>query len=159
MEPKVFIIVLNWNNWSDTIGCLESLNKANYPNFEIVVVDNGSKEKMKIPVLQPGRYSPKIKVFYNKKNLGFSGGNNIGINYALNQGADYALLLNNDTIVDNNFLNELIEAAEKDEKIGILGPKIYYHKDPQMIWSAGGKIVSLGTRGIHIGLDEIDIHF
>ena len=119
MLPKVFIIILNWNNWVDTKDCLESLKTNGYQNCEVVVVDNGSDEKPEIT-------NPKIKVIYNKENLGFSGGNNVGIKYALENGADYVLILNNDTIASDDFLVKLVEAGESDKKIGFLGPKIYF---------------------------------
>jgi len=148
MLPKVFIIILNWDNWTDTKDCLKSLENNGYPNYEVVVVDNGSTEKFEIS-------DPKIKVIYNKENLGFSGGNNVGIKYALDNNADYVLLLNNDTIVNHNFLNKLVEIAEKDNKIGMVGPKIYF-PDSKKIWFAGGQINWLYNKGTMRGFDEID---
>ncbi len=95
---RVFIIVLHYKNWKDTNECLESLEKLDYDNCKIIVIDN------------------------DKDNPGFAGGMNIGIKKALKQKADYVLLLNNDVIVSPNFLKELVKAGEKDKKIGILGP-------------------------------------
>lgn len=98
----------------------------------------------------------KIIVDNDEKNRGFAGGNNIGIKKALEMGADYILLLNNDTIVEPDFLKKLVEAGEKDEKAGILGPVIYeYGTNPSAseagkIHFAGGKINRLYTKGIHI---------
>lgn len=122
--PKVFIIILHYGSLKNTNECLESLKKLDYPNFEILVVDNGAKEKFKNATIT------------NKENLGFAGGNNVGIKYALNRGTDYVLLLNDDTIVDPGFLKELIKTGESDKKNGILGP-------------IGGKINWLHTKGIH----------
>ena len=149
MNPKVFIIILNWNNWSDVIECLESLKNNDYPNYEVVIVDNGSKERPQAP-------SSDIKIIYNKKNLGFSEGNNIGIKYALENGADYVLLLNNDTIVSNNFLSKLVKVAESDKEIGMTAPKIYSYDQKDKIWFAGGKINWLYNKGEMKGYDEID---
>ncbi len=148
MFPKVFIIILSWNNWPDVKECLESIKNNDYPNYQVVIVDNDSKEKP-----QP---SPEIKIIYNEKNLGFSGGNNVGIKYALENGADYVLLLNDDTIVDSQFLTKLVEAGESDGNFGILGPKIYYYEDRNRIWSAGGKINWLCNKGTLKGWNEID---
>jgi len=148
MIPKVFIIIVNWNNWTDTLECLESLKNNDYLNYKVVIIDNGSKEKFQIS-------DSKVKVIYNKENLGFSGGNNVGIKYALENKADYILLLNNDTIVSNNFLSKMVEIAEKDNKIGIVGPKIYF-PDSKKIWFAGGKINWLYNKGIMKGFNEID---
>ena len=96
-------------------------------------------------------------IIKNEKNYGFAEGNNIGIRFALkNLNSDYILLLNNDTVVDKDFLNYMVETGEKDEKIGILGPKIYYYNDPQRIWCIGGKIDWKFARGLHVGTNEVD---
>ena len=149
MSPKVFIVIINWNNWPDVLECLESLKNNDYPNYQVVIIDNGSKEKPEPP-------SPEIKIIYNEENLGFSGGNNIGIKYALEQGADYVLLLNDDTIVSQDFLSKLVEIGESNEKFGMIGPKIYYYEDKNRIWSAGGKINWLYNKGEMKGYNEID---
>lgn len=141
-HPKVIIIILNWNGLEDTIECLESLKKITYPNYEVIVVDNGS-EGNDAQVLKE-RFGDYIQLIQNDKNYGFAEGNNIGIRYALaNSFPEYFLLLNNDTVVAHDFLTELVKTAESDGEIGIVGPKIYYYdfggrKD--VIWSAGGKI-------------------
>lgn len=99
----------------------------------------------------------RIFLIKNDKNYGFAEGNNIGIKFAVkNLNPDYVLLLNNDTVVDRDFLGELVETGEYDESIGIVGPKIYYYKDPQKIWCIGGKISWKFARGIHIGTNELD---
>lgn len=93
----------------------------------------------------------------NDKNYGFPGGNNTGIKFALKHlNPEYILLLNNDTVVEENFLDELIRKGESKEDIGILGPKIYYYDEPNTIWSAGCKISWKLSRGIQIGTGEPD---
>jgi GT2 family glycosyltransferase len=149
MSPKVFIIILNWNNWPDTLECLESLKNNDYPNYQVVIIDNGSQEKPPAP-------NPEIKIIYNRENLGFSGGNNVGIKYALGKGADYILLLNNDTIVSHDFSSKLVEAGESDERFGLLGPKIYFTDEPKKIWFAGGHVNWLYNKGEMRGFNEID---
>jgi len=149
MNPRVFIIILNWNNWLDTFECLESLKNNDYPNYEVVIVDNGSDEKPQSP-------NPDIKIIYNKENLGFSEGNNVGIKYALEHGADYVLLLNNDTVVSNDFLSKLVKAAESNEEIGMVGSKIYFYDQKDRIWFAGGKVNWLYNKGTMRGYNEID---
>jgi len=92
-----------------------------------------------------------------KKNYGFPGGNNVGIKLALeNINPNYILLLNNDTVVDHSFLKELVQEGESNKNIGILGPKIYYYNQPDIIWSAGCKISWKLARGIQIGSGEVD---
>jgi len=142
-QPKVSIIVLNWNGLEDTIECLESLKKIIYPNYEVIVVDNGSDGDDADILLK--KFGDHIHVIHNDKNYGFTGGNNIAIKYALKKDADYILLLNNDTIVAPDFLSRLVEVAASNPKIGLLGPKIYLYSEPNRIWFAGGKISFLST--------------
>jgi len=182
--PRVSIIILNWNGWKDTVECLESLYQITYPNYDVILIDNGSKDEsiQKIKEYCAGKikveskffeYNPDNKpikiieytreeaeagggkekeiahfpsnrrmiIIKNEKNYGFAEGNNIGIRYALKAlNPDYVLLLNNDTVVDKSFLGELVKVGEGDEKIGVVGPKIYYYDEPEEIWFVGGKI-------------------
>ena len=152
-SPKVFIIILNWNGYKDTIECLDSLKNLDYPNYEIVVVDNNSTDDSVIRIKQtlggsdpPRGVRPPHKLIVNKSNLGFSGGNNVGIQYALENGADDILLLNNDTVVEPNFLKKLIVTAENKTlvgsdppRVGILGPRINYFEQKDLVWFNGGK--------------------
>ena len=80
-HSKVSIIILNWNGLGDTIECLESLKKVAYPNYDVVVVDNGS-EGNDAQVLKE-KFGNYIHVIQNDKNYGFAGGVNIGIHYVL----------------------------------------------------------------------------
>lgn len=137
-HPKVSIIILNWNGVEDTIDCIESLKKITYSNYEIIVVDNAS-EGNDVEILKQ-KYKKEISIIENNDNKGFAIANNIGIKKALRKGTDYLLLLNNDTIVDSLFLDELIKISENNKQIGIIGPKIYYMNPPNKIWSIGGKI-------------------
>ncbi|MCP2605454.1 glycosyltransferase family 2 protein [Candidatus Aminicenantes bacterium AC-335-O07] len=153
MTPKISIIILNWNNYEDTKECLESLGKITYPNYEVIVVDNGSTD---------GSYERLKEEFFhhifirNEENFGFAKGNNMGIKYALKKKVNYILLLNNDTVVDKNFLEPLVKEAEKNEKIGIVGGKIYYYNTPKRIWYAGGKISLIKGGCVHYGAGDID---
>lgn len=153
MQKKVYIIILNWNGKNDTLECLKSLEKINYGNYKIIAVDNGSSDGS---VFEIKEKHPQTIIIENKKNLGFAGGNNIGIKYAINDEVDYVLLINNDTTVEENFLNELVNVGESDKKTGILGPKICYYDEPKIIWSAGGNVNWLKNKGVHIGLNEVD---
>jgi GT2 family glycosyltransferase len=151
--PKVAIIILNWNGLADTLACLESLYRMDYPNSEIIVVDNGSVDES-VPVI-PKRF-PAVTLIENGKNMGFTGGNNVGLRHALAQGADYALLLNNDTEVAPDFLRQLVQAMEADPTVGIAGPTIYYHEQADVIWSAGGAIDWRRGSTRMVGLNERD---
>ena len=136
--PKVSIIILNWNGYVDTIECLESLQKIDYQNYEVIIVDNASSGD-DVKILKD-RFGDYVHIIANSRNDGFPGGCNIGMRYALERGTDYLLLLNNDTIVDKCFLTELVKVAESDNSIGIAGSKLYYYRQPNRLQAVGGKI-------------------
>src|SRR5438270_5844521 len=120
-EPRVSIVMLNWNSYRVTLDCLLSLRKMDYRNFEVVLVDNGSVDGSPEKLLEN---APEIRLIKNATNLGFAGGSNVGIRDALRRGTDYVLLLNNDTIVALDFLSQLVHVTESDEKIGAASPKV-----------------------------------
>ena len=222
-KPKLAILILNWNGWKDTIECLESVFRISYPNYQVVVIDNGSTdgsiEKIKAwtegkqealtpeathplydlshpPVKKPIPYieynrkeaeaggNPELEnsLMINSKthlqtnpnnslnpttkypliliqtgaNLGFAGGNNVGIRYALKRRFDYVLLLNNDTMVDRNFIEPLIKVFQMKTKIAAVGSKVYYYDKPNVINFAGGKINLWKGTAPHIGINQID---
>jgi len=155
MYPKVSIIILNWNGLEDTIECLDSLKKVTYPNYSVIVVDNGSKGN-DVELLK-ARFGDYIKTIENDKNYGFAEGNNIGMRYALdNLDPNHVLLLNNDTVVDPEFLTELIKVSVSDPLIGIAGPKVYWYDEPAKLQSTGATINWYTGKTTLIGCDEID---
>jgi GT2 family glycosyltransferase len=153
VSPKITIIVLNWNGLVDTLECLESVGKIDYPNFEVVVVDNGSTDDSPNQIR---KHFPSVILFETGKNLGFAEGNNVGIGHALGHGAEYILLLNNDTVVNPQILNSFLDTSLLDPKAGILGAKIYYYSDPERIWYAGGKWDNKTCSFYHIGEGILD---
>lgn len=195
----VVIIILNWNGWKDTIECLESLFQITYPNYTVILVDNGSENDslLQIRAYCEGdihvdseyfTYNPKnkpIKLFEfsrkeaeelverfdeitalpsnqkiilikNEKNYGFAEGNNIGIRYAINVlSPEYFALLNNDTVVDKNFLNELVTFVLKKDNIAGLNPIVYYYHDPKRIQTMGIEIQNNFFKRLGIKLTRI----
>ena len=136
LQPSVAIIIINFNGIIDTIECLESLSRISYSNYRIILVDNASNSLGDIEKIQS---NSKIIFLRNDINLGFAGGNNIGIKYAQEQNFDYILLLNNDTTVDTNFLDELINSHIADKNRGISGALCLYYDFPDTIWQIGGR--------------------
>lgn len=136
MAPKVTIIILNWNGLSDTTECLTSLQSVTYPNFDVLVVDNDSSNN-ESKVLRE-RFGSFIEVLENSENFGFAKGNNLGIQRALDNSADYVLLLNNDTVVQPDFLDLLVDTAQSSNA-GIVGPKILVYSTDK-ISAVGGTI-------------------
>ena len=148
--PLVSIVIINWENWADTEACLISLEQNNYKNYSVIIVDNfsqdGSFEKIQEYTLKKKRF----KLIRTEYNLGFAGGVNVGIRDALGKGADYVLLLNNDTIVETDFLTNLVNTAEADSDTGMVSGKILYSHDKK-VWYMGGKIAWLRGGGYHPG--------
>ncbi|OGI28827.1 MAG: hypothetical protein A2288_00265 [Candidatus Moranbacteria bacterium RIFOXYA12_FULL_44_15] len=142
---KVFIVILNYNGRDVIKKCLASVFRVDYPNFEVVVVDNNSQDGS----FEMARSGFSKAIFIkNEENLGFSLGNNVGIRYALDRAADWVFLLNNDAEVDKDFLGKLVDAAEKDVAIGISSPVIF-EKDSGKIWFSGGKIKWFSMKAEH----------
>lgn len=156
MEDRIAIILVNYNGWKDTIECLYSLEKVNYKNFEVVVVDNASTDKSVEELIKYGdNANIQYQLIVEKENLGFAGGNNVGIRYALKQNFSYFLMLNNDTLVDSDFLNELLKPF-KNNKVGATIGEIYYAFNPRMIWYAGGEIDKRSLKPSHDRFKEIE---
>lgn len=152
--PLVYIIILNLNGLRDTLDCLESLKKLEYPNKKIIVVDNGSTDGSAATLKT--QY-PELILIENKINLGYAKGNNIGIKWAIQNGGDYIWLLNNDTIVDSRALINLVQVAEENPSSGIVGSKIYQIGNQKRIWFAGATINWGKGLSSHLGINEIDM--
>jgi len=133
-EPKVVVVVLNWNLKDDLAECLASLDRASYPNRQVVVVDNASTDGSAEMVRT--RF-PAARLIVNAQNLGFAAGNNVGLRYGLAQEATYLLLLNNDTVIAADMLTRLVAVAEAEQSLGILGPQILYYGTEDRVWYLG----------------------
>ena len=120
-KPRVAIIVLNYNGKPYVKRCLDSLFRNNYPNFEVLFVDNNSPDESAELAQHLYNSEPRFILIRNHKNLGFSIGNNIGFKQTK---AKYVIVLNNDTEVGRAFIDTLVAIAESDEKIGSVGCKI-----------------------------------
>lgn len=144
MGPKVSIILINYNGDNDTIDCVNSIKNIDYSNYEIIVVDNASKTQKELE----SKLDSSVIYIKSSENLGFSGGNNLGIQYAVKHGTDYVMLLNNDTVVERDFLSILVNAATKYPNAGILTGKILYYSKPDYTWYAGG-YMNLNRARIH----------
>jgi len=166
-QPKVGIVLLNWNGHCDTLDCMETLRKATYPKLAAIVVDNCStddslekirewcrekeaslseyslqsrKDEPRPWGVNDGQHSSGMEVVLIKSivNLGFCAGNNVGMEFAHAHGFDYFLILNNDTLCEPSFLEDMVAVAESSKNIGLVGGVICYAEKPDIIWWAGG---------------------
>ncbi len=135
--PLVSIIILNYNAGELLINCVESILKSNFKNFEIIVVDNNSKDKSHL--LCKEKFE-EIKLIENLKNFGFCEGNNIGVK---NANGKFIIMINPDTTVTPNWINEFLD-VQKQKGDGIYQPKIISLEDKKTILSTGNMIHLFG---------------
>ena len=186
--PHVSLIILNWKGWMDTIECLESVYQINYPNYDVLIVNNGTEDSLnnikeyfgndvlgsglfkhsqmnisteilnvsiklvgneKSPEYSDSYINKQLILIDNQKNCGFADGNNIGTQYALtNLVSDYVLLLNNDTLVDKNFLNELVNVAENHVNAGSVQSLLLKSDEKSTVDSSGQQMLTWGAKEI-----------
>ncbi len=164
---KIYIITVNFARTESTRKLINSIEKSDTNGFivELIVIDNSQT----LPFKLTNKYEKNISIIRPGSNTGFSGGNNIGMREALRRGADYILLINDDTTILPDMIKNLKAVLERDEKIGVVSPKIYFskghefHKDRyskdelgKVLWFAGGKTDWDNAKSVHRGIDEID---
>ena len=137
MKPLISIIILNYNAGNLLIDCVDSIQKSVYTNYEIILVDNISKDSSHKKCKE--KFS-SIKLIENKENLGYCEGNNVGLRIAK---GEYIIVLNPDTIVDSNWLDELLEAYQNNGE-GLYQPKFLATSDNSMLLSTGQMIQLFG---------------
>jgi GT2 family glycosyltransferase len=135
MFTDLSIIVVNWNLKDDTLECIESLLKAGALLGQIIIVDNGSTDGT-ITALR-SRYQNSIFIIEEEENIGYASGANLGIKYALKQNYKWLLLLNNDTIVAGDFIDQMQKAIQNNNGYSIITPVILYHSNPSKVWFLG----------------------
>ncbi len=150
---SVIVIVVNWNNAEDTIRCLESLSCVVCSGMRILVVDNGSTDRS-VELIRQG--FPGIEVLKMHSNRGYGGGCNAGFAHVFEERPDYVVFLNNDTLVNRDFLEPLIAPLASSGDVAVTVPRICYMAHPEMIWYAGG-VVNLITGNVaHRGIRRKD---
>ncbi|MDT7835864.1 glycosyltransferase family 2 protein [Aquabacterium sp. OR-4] len=158
-EPRVYIVVLNWNGSSDTAACVQSALQLDHPNYVVLVCDNDSRPDdlaalrtwgaglpQGLPEAGPGQWHKlpdlahrQVMLLHTGANLGFAGGVNVGLRFALLQGdADFAWVLNNDSEVHPGALSALLRRAVQDLRIGLCGSTLVYHGRRNMVQALGG---------------------
>jgi GT2 family glycosyltransferase len=143
----VYIIVLNWNGWRDTLACIASLLELEYRDTKLLIVDNGSTDES-VPRIREAY--PFVEILENGINLGFGGGCNRGIRVALARGAEYIWLINSDATVAPEALTALVQMADRDSSLGCVGSVALEAEDKAKIQFFGGGCVNLWLgRSVH----------
>ncbi len=152
-DPKVYLIVLNWNDKEISKKCLSSIEKVSYSNYEVLIVDNNSQDGS---VEFFKEHFPQYDILALDKNLKYAGGNNAAVDYLKPEEEDFLVFINNDTIVSSDFLDHLVAPFLNDTNCIITVPKILFAMDINKIWYAGG-VVSMWKGSIdHIGIRNFD---
>jgi GT2 family glycosyltransferase len=151
-QPLVVTIILNTNRCEDTCAALASLAQSTYTNNRIIVLDNASTDGS-VPAIHT-KY-PDVQVIELERNLGYAGNNNIGIKAALAQDAEWVFVLNEDTIIAPDCLEQLMWIGESNPRIGVLGPMVYHYDEPTVIQSAGG-MLSRNWETWHLAQNQVD---
>jgi len=137
LSPSVYIVILNYNNYSDTIETISSVLSLEYDAISVLLIENSSDKTI---IRKIRTQFPDLKIIENKKNLGYAGGNNIGIQKAIASGADYIFLLNNDVKLEKDVLQKCVSAMEKIPGCGACQPMIVTSDDREKVWSAGTQL-------------------
>lgn len=152
--PEVIVLILSYNGKELLEDALSTYLANDYPNFRVVVIDNGSTDDTQEYVQQ---YYPRAEVIRLDKNQGYSGGFNFGLDYAFNQQqADYVLITNNDVKADTKIVSALVSQAMTDQRIGYVTGKAYYYDQPDTLQTVGKYEDPIVWNGSHIGSRELD---
>jgi len=150
---QAIVIVVNWNGKRFLDDCLTALERQTYPNFGVILVDNGSTDGSVEFVRE--RF-PRVDILGLPENVGFAGANNRAMTQALSGRAQYIALLNNDTKADERWLEHLVRVMESGKDIGICASKMLRMEDPHIL-DATGHIFRKG-RISERGHGEVDAH-
>lgn len=175
-EPSVAVIITAWNQLEKTLACLETVTAQTYPHFQIIVVDNGSAADF---APQVAAYFPAVTILRNETNLGFAGGYNTGLRQALREHYRFLFLLNNDTLLAPDCLEQLVVCLAERADVGAVTAKIYYNEVSgvdgdndardsgesryrvggvaQRIWSVGNGLHPLLLERVKGGDDQLDV--
>lgn len=151
---SVGIIILNWNAFEDTADCIHSiLENESIDDDQIYLIDNDSCLNIKD---QAVKLFPKLHVHRMNTNLGFSGGINFAIRLLLGSRFKYFLLINNDTVVEKDFLKFLMEGFRDSKNVGISVPKIKMYNNKNKLYYGGGGFNTISGRAKMYGLNKAD---
>jgi len=140
LRPKVYIVVVHYHNWRDTVECLESLRGLAYDNFRVLVADNGSSDESRERLAAwASAGGPAVEILHPGENLGFAGANNLALRHARQAGdGAYAWLLNSDTAAEPDALDALVDQAETDARVAFVGSKLLRYDRPNVLELLGG---------------------
>lgn len=174
IQAAAAVVILNWNGWRDTLGCIRSV-LTHAGAAQVVVCDNGSSDGsyehlraalsaelpgealccLEVQDAWPRVTAASVVLIQNGANLGFAGGCNVGLGFALAQGHRYFWLLNNDTEIEPGALDGLLQRMSRDPDVGMCGSRLVYFDAPDVVQARGGAVYDprVGV-GRHLGVHE-----
>jgi len=150
--PLVTAVVAVHSNLADTREFLDSARGLTYPNYRTIVIDDGSSDGTGTTI---ARDYPEVILLAGDGDLWQSGAINMGISKSMEIGAKYVVIVDNDTVVDPEFITAMIDTAEKNSNV-IIAPKVYYYHQPEVIQSAGWRADRWRVNYARIGDGETD---
>lgn len=150
--PLIVTVILNTNRREDTLACLCSLQQNGYPTQQAIVLDNASSDGSATAIQAE---FPDVQILALERNLGYAGNNNVGIDAAMEIGAEWVFVLNEDTTLAPDCLEQMMAVAQANPQAGIIGPLVYHFDEPTVVQSAGGSLDSR-WRSKHIGQNDPD---
>jgi len=130
----VSIIIVSYNGLMDIDACLKSIESQSYKRFEVIIVDSASTDGTPEYI---ARNYPNVKLVRSERNLGYSGGNALGLNHAR---GDFVAILNQDIILDKDWLLELLRCAERHPESGIIASNVLLHSNPFIVNAYGNEV-------------------
>lgn len=156
MKKKVGIILVNYNGKKFNNSCIQSIMKSTVKeDIVVVVVDNASSDDSLADLKKNWGDHLQVQFILLNDNYGFSKANNIGIQWAIDHGIEKFVLLNNDTEIEPDTIERMLQCQEEHK--GIVVPKILYADRPGIIWYAGGRLSRIIRKPTSIGLNQKDI--
>ena len=149
MNPKVNVLILNWNGKKVINNCVDSVLTSDYNNYVITIIDNGSTDNS----IDSFKRRNNIKIIQIKTNLGYAKGYNYAFKKLKKNKDHYYLILNNDTLIEASTITKFVEKAIKNGSNNIFGPRIINLKNRKN-WFCGGKISKFSGQTSHIGLNS-----
>lgn len=155
MEEKISVILVNYNGILFNDKCIKSILSSTIADrLQIVVVDNASTDNSLNQLHEHWDDNTHVDIIELDDNYGFATANNIGIQWSIEHDISYFLLLNNDTEIESDTIEQMLKCYEKNR--AIIVPKILYADTPDIIWCAGGKFSPVIKKAVHRGINQKD---
>jgi len=144
--PVVMVGIINYNRITELTECVQSILKCTYPRVEILILDSGSTDDSVVRIRET---FPAIRLICLDKNPGPAGARNVIFGIAREKRPDYLLMIDNDTVVEPDFLEPMVNAMEQQKSVAAAGGTILEHEHPNKIWFGGGRLVPLRALAVH----------